>query len=290
MKRLLLAVTAGVLVLTASGASAAGSGKRLTVKAVAAQREHAARREARRLLSEFVPPAGARRTRKPPRQGGWGSSPGAKFVDAHHFWTVPKPLKAVASSIESAEVRGVRATLRQNGPHYLSWDFSWPRTGVSRRLLTVVAVPHRTGTDLRVDAKVVWIYPRSPREKVPAGVREITLDAPKMHLTVTAPAKVQRIIRWFDALPISPPGVSALCGIAPANYTIALSFRSARHRALASAQLPPLPASICNGIGFTIGGHPQAPLVDNFYSHAPLRHSFVARLQRLLGVRLLTHS
>jgi hypothetical protein len=112
-----------------------------------------------------------------------------------------------------------------------------------------------------------------------------------VHRKVIDPAKVKRIVRWFDALPISPPGVSALCGVAPgAGVTITLSFRSAGGRRLARAQLPATLAGICDGLTFTIGGHRQTPLIDNYYRRAPFPHSFVARLQRLLGVQLIVRS
>ena len=160
-------------------------------------------------------------------------------------------------------------------------------------MLSGAIVPLHGRTVLRVDAKAVWIYPRSPLEKVPATVREITLDVPKMpyapkvHLQVTSRGKVERITRWFNALPVSPPGPSPMCGPSP-GADITLSFRSASGRFLAHAQLPPIPAEICASIEFTLGGHSQAPLADRDLMNK--KASFVGRLQRLLGVHLLQTS
>ena len=206
-----------------------------------------------------------------------------EVVDRHGFWSVQTPAAAVGAFVEAHRVRGVKAKPSENGPHVFSWDYSWPSAGPSRRILTVAVVPRRSGASLRVDAKVVWIYPRSPREKVPSRVREITLRTPTVNLTVTDRGKVERIIRWFDALPISPPGVAAMCGpvVGP---DISLSFRTASGTTLARAELPPVPAGVCDPIDFTIGGHPQTPLIDGY---GPYRGSFVGRLKRLLGVKLL---
>jgi hypothetical protein len=160
-------------------------------------------------------------------------------------------------------------------------------------MLSGAVVPLHHRTVLRVDAKAVWIYPRSTLEKVPATVRKITVDAPKMpwapkiHLTVTGREKVARIVRWFNALPVSPPGPSPVCGIA-AGADITLSFRAADGRSLARAKLPPIPAWICDSIAFTLGGKSQAPLADRDVTNK--NASFVGRLQRLLGVHLLQRS
>ena len=304
MKPFRFAVSACALVLAASGV-VAGSGASATgiaayvrqpsVKVIAARRERAATRDAERLLHKFTPPPGARTTREPRGYGGVlrqsGPEPPAKVVDVHRFWRVQRSLKAVAAFVSAHEVRGFRSSGAEYGtnvPHYLTWSFVWP-TGShapSRRLLNVTAVRLPGRTVLRVDAKSVWMYPRSRSEKVPSGVGEIVLHAPKVRVVVSDPAKVQRIVRWFDALPISPPGVGALCGLVPGS-DITLSFRSRSRVPLAEARLPPTTAGICDPISFTIGGHRQAPLIDRY---GPLRQSFAGRLQRLLGVHLLlTH-
>lgn len=301
MKPSLFAVSAFALVLATSGVvarsgmsatSTAADVRQPTVKVIAARRERAAAREAERLLHKFAPPPGARPAREPRGYGGVlrrsGPEPPAKVVDIHRFWSVRRSLKAVAAFVRAHHVRGFKSSGAEYGtnvPHYLAWSFVWPTGGhaPSRRLLNVTAVRLPGRTVLRVDAKSVWVYPRSRSEKVPYGVREIVLHAPKVRVKVTDPAKVQRIVRWFDALPISPPGVATMCALMP-GADITLSFRSRSGHSLAQAKLPPTSASICDSISFTIGGHPQTPLIDRY---GPLRESFVGRLQRLLGVHLL---
>lgn len=277
MKRVLAVMAGATLILAAT--AVAGS-RQPTTKEIAAHRERAAAHQAKALLREFVAPPGAHRI--PSATGDTGSWPAGKVVDRHRFWVVSKAVN-VAAFVGTQKVRGVKARRSGNGPHVFSWNFSWPAKGVIRRLLTVTAIPRRTRTTLRVDAKVVWIYPRPRSEQVPARVRQISLDTPKIHRKVTDGATVKRIVRWFDALPVSPPGVSVPCGPVP-GADITLSFRSAGSRTLARAELPSIPAGICDSISFAIGGRSQMPLIDNYY---PYRESFLGHLQRLLGVRLL---
>jgi hypothetical protein len=298
VKPLLLPASALLLVLTASGAiaKAAPRTKDVRVQTIAAQREHAAFRKAETLMREFIPPPGARPTRRPP---GYRSvhvlhqSTGALAEEAasiHRFWTVRAPLKTVSAFVRAHRLHGFGhfgALWFTGKPHYLSMGSSWPAApdSIPRRYfsVTVVALPHITV--LRVDARVVWVYPRSPSEKVPSGVRMIDIHIPQRNrvriVRVLNGAKLTRIIRWFDALPISPPGVHVPClGGVPGD--IILSFRSASGAVLAHARVPRSNAAACDPIGFKIGSHTQRPLIDGF-----TRESFTSRVGKLLGLQLI---
>lgn len=296
MTRLLLPVGALVLVLGACGAGVRPA-PRVTnvaarppdVHAVVAGRERVARREAERLLRRFPLPAGARTTSRPGDGGGVLSQSGpetpAEVVDVHRFWSVRTPLAEVAAFVRTHRPRGFErfgATYGTSVPHYLMWTFAWPAAHdrAPVRFLDVLAVALPGRTVVRVDAKAVWIYPRSASEVVPAAVREIDVRAPKVRRKVTAPAKVRRIVRWLDALPVSPPGIGLFCPMETAP-DVRLSFRGADGVVLARALAPPGQAGLCDAIQFWIGGRPQRALIDRV-SEPP----FVARLQRLLGVRL----
>ena len=285
MRRILLPATALVLVVTACGAGAKPA-PRVTlagahlprVSVVAARRKEDATREARVLLREFVPPPGARATREPRRYGGvlrrYGSAPLGEIVDVHRFWSVRKPLAAVATFVRTHRPPGLRdsgATYGSNVPHYLIWSFLSPS-----RYLDVTAVALRGRTVLRVDALALWIYPRSPSESVPPTTRTIVVRGPKIRRTVTNQAQVARIIRWFDALPVSPPGIAVACPLV-GRVQITLSFRSAAGTQLARATVPERIAGICDPIGFTIGGKSRKPLVDRSSGE-----SFAERLEHLL--------
>lgn len=258
---------------------------------MAAGRERVARREAERLLRRFPQPTGARRLRRPRDYGGVldqsGPEAAAELVDVHGFWSVREPLKQVGEFVRAHRPHGFESFGTEYGssvPHYLTWGFAWPanrsRSPNPTRFLDVTAVALPGRTVVRVDAKAVWIYPRSASEVVPAAVREIDVRAPKVRRKVTAPAKVRRIVRWLDALPVSPPGIGLFCPMETAP-DVRLFFRGADGAVLARALAPPGRAGLCDAIQFWIGGHPQRALIDRV-SEPP----FVARLQRLLGVRL----
>lgn len=294
MKRWSLPASALVLVLIACGAGAKSApqvkaaGARLpSVRALAAQRRRAAHREATRLLREFVPPPGARSMRELPNYGGVmrrsGPGPLGEEVAVHSFWSVRKPLGAVTAFLRVHPLRGFEpsgSTWGSRKPHYLTLSFRRPEREPALYLdVTSLGLPGHTL--IRVDAQVEWTYPRSPSERVPATTREIDVRAPEVALDVTSEEKVARIVRWFDALPISPPGIAVPCPLAVAP-DITLSFRDVHGDRLAQAKLPPSFAWICDSIAFTSGGEQQAPLIDR-----PHRPSFARRLQQLLGVQLV---
>ena len=295
MKRLLLPAGALVLVLTACGAGAKPA-PRVTqvatrvpsVHEIVTRRKRLAAAEAKRLLREFVPPPGARSVREPRtaylgvlRQAGGGFL--GETVDRYRFWTVRRSLAAVMAYVKAHEPRsranGSSTIGTRNEPPWISRTLAWPR-----RSLTVTAFALPGKTVIGLTASVLWIYPRSPSEKVPANVSEIVLRAPKIFVTVTDPARVAKIVRWFDELPISPPGIFLSCpAILAAPAT--LSFRSAGGARLATATVPLTSAGVCDAIQFTIGGRHETPLIDR--RSGP---SFVLRLQRLLGLKLIRRS
>ena len=277
MRRLLL--VAALLVLVSASAASAWHGE----KSIVAARKHAATLSARRLLHEFVPPPGATRVKGGPHGlyvrafGG----PGAEFVDLHGFWILHASAASVISFAKAHVPPGfsVGGGATNGDGSFRQIRFDWPPHGQSTRILAVSVAQRRTRTIVRADAQVVWVYPRSPQEVVPAGVREIDIKAPKVTRRVTDPAQVHQIVRWFDRLPITPPGVAAMCALL-LDTNVTLVFRSASGARVASAQVPAPRASICDTIDFTIHGHRQTPLVDR-----PRGHSFVYRVGKLLGVR-----
>lgn len=290
MKRWSLPASAFVLVLIACGAGAtsaprvAKAGRAPSVRVIAERREQSARRAANRLLRDFRVPPGARSIPEPRGYGVLrrsGPSPVGEVVDVHRFWSVRKSLKTVAAFLGTHRLHGFEhssASWGGNKPHYLLMSSKGPSGGY----LNVTSVGLARRTVIRVDVQVSWIYPRSPNERVPADTRAIVVRSPKVSTTVRDPAKVARIIRWFDALPISPPGIAVSCP-AVGSVDISLSFRGAGGARLAHAFVPPTFAWICDTIAFSIGGKQQKPLIDRAD-----RPSFVRRLQQLLGVHLLS--
>jgi hypothetical protein len=297
MKRWLLPASALVLVLIACGAGVkpapqvTEAGARMpSVSAVVAHRKRLALQEARKLLRAFATPPQARLIRRLPHYGGAmrhvAAGPLAEEVAVHRLWSVREPLKKVIAFVRAHrphrfDPSGAMWSSRK--PHFLTLSSRWPAAAPTRYLdVTALGLP--THTLIRVDAQVVWTYPRSPTERVPSETSEIDVRAPKVSVGVKSPARVARIISWFDALPISPPGIAVPCPLT-VGPDITLSFRNAEGDRLARAKLPPSASWICNSIAFSIGGRPQQPLIDR-----TRRPSFVLRLQQLLGIHLIrTH-
>jgi hypothetical protein len=273
-----------------------------TVRVIVSRRKRETGREAERLLRRVVLPRGARRISQ--RTGnGLVSSPNlgvnifTQYEYRHAFWRVPESRHSVVAFLKRHAPPGFRLTYVGNAATYpyrgVEFD-SWSVGGrISNRLL-VSLVPHQGSTTVRVDAGVVWTYPRSPREVVPAAVREIDIrslrlqsalrraGARKVSRRVTDPRKVARIIRWFDALNVVQPNTYVVGCQLVLSVPVRFVFRSAPGATLASAIAPSVPASTCEQIQFTIRGQPQPSLVDSTPEQGM---AFIDRVQRLLRVR-----
>jgi hypothetical protein len=291
MKRLLPLGTVLVVVTacaagTRSAPQAVGVGLKQhpSVAAVAVARELKAGRKAEKLLHRVVLPPGARRSWRPAgvyalSHSGLGTSMAYEFAERHGFWRVPARLSTVVPfakvhSLPRFEQPSSAGSARFQRPVCRSLDFVAPQ-----RSVTITAVALHGSTVVRVDAGAAWIYPRSPREVVPAGVREIDIRDEHVARRVVDRARVERIVRWFDALDIVPPGAHVICGPILAS-TARFVFRSARGTKVATAVVPSRPATGCGAIAFSIRGRPQAPLIDSVFG----RRAFVNRVQRLLGL------
>ncbi|HLX32820.1 MAG TPA: hypothetical protein VKR79_08650 [Gaiellaceae bacterium] len=261
---------------------------RSSVTPLANQRERQAEREAQKLLDRIpLPPGAVRFTGALARsdrlnQAGLGVSIVAMTADRYSLWIVPGSGKDVIAF----EKRYVPADLRRSGlgsspDGWAGETFDAPTVnGSPQQAVTVVVEPNDGGTLFRLDAGVSWVYPRSPSEVVPAGVRTIDIQGGGVAVHVTDPAKVARIVRWFDALKVYQPGPFVSC-FATIAARVSFSFLSRSGRMLASAVVPAAQATNCDTILFTIGGTPQDSLIDARSG----KDGFAGRVQHLLGVR-----
>jgi hypothetical protein len=297
MKRL-LPLGIALLVVTACAAGTKPVGFRLhhpSVKAVAAAREREAERKAERLLHRIVLPPGARRTRQPDgvqvlSHSGLGTSMLTEFAERHGFWRVQAPLATVVDFVKSHRLpRFDQASSAGSGrgerPVWQSLDFYGPvvHGRPVQRLYTITAVAFHGSTVVRADVGAAWIYPRSSREVLPSDVSEVDIRGEHVARRVTDQAKVTRILSWFGALNVVPPGAHVICGALVAS-NVRFVFRSASGAKLATAIAPSRPGDACDPITFSIRGRRQRPLVDAIFG----RRAFVNRVQRLLGVRFPT--
>ena len=124
-------------------------------------------------------------------------------------------------------------------------------------------------TYVRVDVQVSWQPQRPASERVPAGVTAITITAqPDMNkphdvpapVTLTDPARVGKIVRLVDSLPLNPGGGHCCLGLNENGKGITLSFLGhGNGPVLATAS--ELIAS-CGGVEFAIRGMDEPILSD----------------------------
>jgi hypothetical protein len=116
-----------------------------------------------------------------------------------------------------------------------------------------------------------------PATRLPPGVRTIDVHSSDGgSRSVTDPAKVATIVRWFDALRVAPRAIY-YCPMIRYKPPTTFAFRASSGALLASARTPGTAA--CGGsIDFTIRGRARRPVLVG---------DFLVRVGRLLGLRLV---
>jgi len=282
MKRLVLVGVVLALVCAAAGTAAPPS-----VKAIAAARQRVALRKAESLLRRVPLPAGATRLPHIPvhdlgmttREA--GVSVDTMSAERYGFWRTRQSVAFVMQFVRAHPVWGLTANgggTLQDGTEYAQF---YGRGSPMGRMVVVSAVRVRGRTYIRVDAAVAWIYPRSPKEGLPTGVREIDIRGGGVTRQLTDPAQVARIVRWFGEPTVTPPTrYVTTCSVAFANVTVTFMFRSASGAELARASVPSTAASACDPIQFYVHGRAQTPLIDA----GAANDAFISRVERLLAV------
>jgi hypothetical protein len=261
------------------------------VKAAAVARKRAAAREAQVLLRWFVPPHGAVRMRRPPDYGCLGENLVWERVDRCVYWRLSGSFSSASSYMRAFRLAGFDG--RKSG--WSDWSIEWTYGDRHLHFLTVVIFRRPSGITMAADATILWNYPRGFAETVLRATREIDIrslpnpnqdvvKAPNVSLRVTDAAKVERVIRWFDSLPVVPPdlGGGFSCTL-DLGLRLAFVFRTAAGSPLARATVPMGQDDHCFPISFSIAGNEQPSLMDNWLSRDP---SFVERVEKLLDVRL----
>jgi hypothetical protein len=245
----------------------------------------AARHDARDLLGRVRLPSDATGLSSEPRgDGGWLKPVAAldattARAEVHAWWRVASSPDAVFAFVEAHPPRGANVVSTGSGSgrgsSAESVTFGWrPVPGVSRlRELAVTVTALRGGAGgVLAQAESDWIVPRSPSERVPAGVHEVDVTSAgldgsaRLARSITSPAKVRHVISRIDALPVVQPGAYGCPNLAPDGARrVTLSFRTraagrllARATYIAYADM--LVSGPCNPIDFTVRGRPQVPL------------------------------
>lgn len=188
--------------------------------------------DAARIIADFPRPPGAVRTGliAPLTSPGVGLGD-ADVATATRWWRVPGGPQAVLAWIHAHLPAGFTPAGSGSGSYQSSSSATSiemhadvfalsPVPGVlSQRQLVVTAVPYQGRTALRTDAQVTWLPARSAAERIPPGVRAVTvtpvfglnrdarLDRLDRAFTVTDPAQVARIVALANGLTVFPPGV-----------------------------------------------------------------------------------
>ena len=269
-------------VVVALVCAAAGTAAPPSVKALAAARERVAGRKAAKLLDRIALPAGARPARTVPAaldQGLLGVSVVTQFANRHRFWKLREPVATVVRFVKQHELL----------PGYTSEGFYYARNSPSfeeefdqeppGKSMYGLALQRQGGwTFVDVEAAAAWIYPRSPQQAIPAGVREVDVSGIGARVHVVDAKEVARIVRWFGQLSAFPP----LRGVWPSCFyrgvPVTFAFRSANRAVVARVVAPSGGATGCGPVTFTIGRKTGRSLVDT------TARPFVQRVGRLLGV------
>ncbi|HEX5194110.1 MAG TPA: hypothetical protein VFW09_15010 [Solirubrobacteraceae bacterium] len=286
--------------MLAAGATIAGSTAGATARVSNRALAHHA---AAALLRRTPRPTRSRRVATEPRGGGHlltnpSSVPATRaLVDRHAFYVVRAPLHEVERFYARHRPRHARqlATGTSAGPgvprnHSLTWGWPTRRALVSRQTLLEMVALGRRRTGVRVDAQVVWRVPRPDGERVPAGVRAITITRtkpghlPDLTRNVRSGPHVRAIIEMIDRLPIVQPDFIACPVLLAGTPVVTFSFRSSRAGpALATASEPAdvtEPTNACDALTFATGTHTWPSLLHGA--------RFLHRVDRLLHAHFAT--
>jgi hypothetical protein len=285
--RLVLAAACTALTLAGCGSQVAGqtagqAQPASTTSHAASPRQRAAA-DAARIIADFPRPPGAVRTGLIASLASPGIGMGTTDIaTATRWWRVPGQPKAVLSWVRAHLPAGFTpsgsgfsgsaspASAMSADSESDIFALSPVPAVLPQRQLVVTAVAYRGQTALRTDAQVAWLPPRSAAEKIPSGVRAVTvtpvfglnrdarLDRLDHAFTVTDPAAVARIVALADGLTVYPPGVHPC----PADFggAMRLAFL-ARPGGPVLARFSAEYAG-CGTVSVSVGGRGQPALSD----------------------------
>jgi hypothetical protein len=298
-------------VLSACGSQVAGSpagrtgstspaGATSTTAHTASPRQRADA-DAARIIADFRRPPGAVRTGRIASLNNPAVAIGLTDVaTATRWWRVPGQPRSVLSWIGAHLPSGFTAA----GSGSVTFQSSTgalvesrgdafalsPVPGVlPQRQLVVTVMPYRGQTALRTDAQVSWLPARPAAERIPSGVRAVTVtpvfglnqdpgrDRLDHAFTVTDPAKVARIVALADALTVYPPGTRSC----PASFGGAMRLTFLDHPGGQVLARFTAQYGGCGIVSVSIGGKTEPPL-STYTTSGPLVQD---RVLAIAGVR-----
>jgi hypothetical protein len=302
-----LVVLAAVAVVALPGAGAHSSAR--APAHTTASNRRVARADARALLAALRLPARAvRLAREPAGDHGYLRAFGVLADEARAaatgWWRVPHASPAAVLGYLRAHVppgaklfsTGGGGNTR-TGTHFSTLTYSWAgRPGVLgfRGLNVTVTALSSGAVGVGAQSQSDWIVARSPSERVPAGVRSVRVELQRGtgrglqaagSFTLTAPARVRRLVALVDSLPIAQPlALSCPADLVSAQRVVRLRFVSGGGEALARAVytgFEPEPgfSGQCNAISFSVRGRMRTPLIGG--------SRFLRRAERIAGRSLI---
>jgi hypothetical protein len=284
----------------ASPASSSPAQTASTAAHAAGPRQRAAA-DAARIIADFRRPPGAVRTGLIASLDNPAVGIGnADVVTATRWWRVPGQPRAVLSWISAHLPPGFTpdgsgsATFRDSSGALIesqgdAFALS-PVPGVlPQRQLVVTAMPYRGQTALRTDAQVAWLPARSAAERIPSGVRAVTVtpvfgsnsdrrgDRLDHAFTVTDSARVARIVALANGLTVFPPGAYSC----PASFGGAMRLAFLDHPGGQVLARFTAQYGGCGIASVSIGGKTE-PALSTYTTSGPL---FQDRVLAIAGVR-----
>jgi hypothetical protein len=203
--------------------------------------------------------------------GGWGATPGTGgVIGSHAFYLYDEPPETVIRYIVRHPAPG--SVLSGYGTHdgvvaavTETVALSGPDQYLAQLTYQVAATDGAwTKSELRIDAKTVWVPPRSPTETAQAGsVVEVTgfhtLSIPwppggPVTVIVTGP-RAEPLIHAFDSLPLGPSSTSCHEGLE--YFSLDISRREGTPATFAATE-----NACVNYVGVTARGRPAPALSD----------------------------
>lgn len=278
MRNLRVAVLLAVTVAVPAAVAVAAS------RRTAAASRASARVEAARLLALVQLPPGTARSASDPtgHQHALGqptyNEATPNLVDAHRWWSTSTTSSAVLAYVAGHLPAGAKpyTTGFGGGPGTVmtaAETFSLPAGAgdLTERVLgvTVATLPDGT-TAVRTDGEAVWLTPRPPWERIPAGVRSVTFTAsgqssngsvgPTSAPRTLTGERARRLVSFINRAEVVQPG-ARVCPVAFFD-SVDLEFTRADGTSVARAVEDP---TGCPSVTLTVGRR-TGPLLSDFPS------------------------
>lgn len=245
-----------------------------------------ARAFGRRLLPTIELPGGSRRAGAQPRMLP-AEVPGSRnLVDVTRYAWVPFSLTAAQAYFEHHVPRGMKESgdgTVSNGSaveYFVSYSITTPPAGVEddSQVLVTLQTAARGGTEVRLDAQLIWYPPRSAAEYIdPTGYGAVTVQGslPGKHTvtrTFTSRSAVATLAGVFNRMHVQSPWSGSCPGREPGTFLVQFRARPA------SPAIVTVTPDFCVGDLVTVRGKAQPELSDFDSSTA------LAVIRKLLGL------